>query len=167
MKRMEMIRWALGLTDGLAARLAEDMRSAPMTGPTPGAAGGGNHPVWVLGHLCVIEGNIPRVVLGEKNPVERWEPLFAPGSAPSADPGVYPSFDELLRTFRTLRAGTLKLLERVGDAGLDRAPKAVPPGFEKEMQTLGQTLMLISLHTMLHCGQLTDARRVAGFKPLM
>ena len=37
---------------------------------TPGAkGGGGNHPLWALGHLAVIEGGIPQILFGEKNAV--------------------------------------------------------------------------------------------------
>jgi uncharacterized damage-inducible protein DinB len=94
-------------------------------------------------------------------------PLFAPGTVPKADAAAYPPFDEVLRTYRELRARNLKLLDQVGEAGLDRAPKHVPPGFEGVMQTFGQTLLLITLHNMVHYGQIADARRVAGRKPLV
>ncbi len=164
MNRIELIRWALQMTDQATARLVQDMREAPLTQPT---SRGGNHPLWVLGHLAYIEGSIPHTLLGEENPVEHWAPLFAPGTQPTADPGAYPPFDEVLATYRDLRARNLKLLEGIGEAGLDRVPKNVPPGFEEVMTTFGQTLLLISLHNMVHYGQIADARRAAGRKPLM
>lgn len=168
MKTIEAIRWALRMTDEGIAALVEDMRDAPLTRPTPGARGGdGNHPLWTLGHLAVIEGSIPEVLLGEPNPVAHWKPLFAPGTQPVDDPAAYPPFDEVLGTFRRLRAGTLRLLDEVGDEGLDRVPKNVPPGFEEAMRTFGQTFLLIALHQMVHYGQIADARRVAGRKPLL
>ena len=46
-------------------------------------------------------------------------------------------------------------------------PKKVPPGFEELMTTFGQTLLLLTLHNMVHYGQIADARRVAGLKPLI
>ena len=53
MNRIELIRWALKMTDDATAQLVEDMRDAPLTQPTPGGkGGGGNHPLWVLGHLA-------------------------------------------------------------------------------------------------------------------
>jgi hypothetical protein len=167
MKTIDLIRWALAGTDAGTARLVEDMRDAPLTPPTPGVSGGGNHPLWTLGHLCVIEGGIPRILFGEKSAVEHWEPLFAPGTQPKADASVYPSFDEVLRTYRQLRANTLKLLDEIGEEGLDRVPKQVPAGFENVMTTFGHTLLLVALHNMVHYGQIADARRVAGRKPLM
>src|SRR5437867_5380515 len=163
MKAFDLIRWAMKMTDAATARLVEDMREHPLTQPTLGAKGGcGNHPLWVLGHLCVIEGAIPHILLGEPNPVEHWKPMFAAGSVPKTDPAAYPSFDEVLRTYRDLRARNLRLLDEIGEAGLDRKPKHVPPGFEDMMLTFGHTLLLITLHNMVHYGQVTDARRVAG-----
>ena len=168
MTRLELIRWALQLTDDATKRIVQDLRDAPLTQPTPGAkGGGGNHPLWTLGHLCVIEGGIPRILLGEKSPVEHWEPLFAAGTQPKSDATAYPSFDEVLRTYRDLRRRTLKLLDDIGEAGLDRVPKQVPPGFEDVMTSFGQTLLLTALHNMVHYGQIADARRVAGLKPLV
>jgi hypothetical protein len=168
MKAIDLIRWALRMTDEATEQLVKDMRDAPLTRSTPGAKGGdGNHPLWSLGHLCVIEGGIPQILSGEKNPVERWKPLFASGTQPKADASAYPSFDEVLQTYRRLRANTLRLLDEIGEAGLDRIPKQVPPGFEEAMKTFGQTLLLIALHNMVHYGQIADARRVAGRKPLL
>jgi hypothetical protein len=168
MNAIDLIRWAMQLTDRGTARIVADLRDKPMTGSTAGAAGGdGNHALWTLGHLCVIEGGIPHILLGEKNPVEHWWPLFGTGTQPKPDAAAYPSFDELLRTYHELRAKNLKLLDQIGEAGLDRPPRHVPRGFEDLMITCGHTLLLIALHNMVHYGQLADARRVAGLPPLM
>lgn len=163
MKSTELIRSALQLTDEGLTRLVSDMRDAAMVRGTPG----GNHTLWSLGHLTVIEAGVPHILVGEPNPVERWWPLFGMGSKPGDDASVYPSFDEVLAMFRQCRRKNLELLDRLGESGLDRPPKNVPPGFEEVMQTCGGTLMLIALHQMQHHGQIADARRVAGRKPLV
>lgn len=166
MKSIDLIRWAMRFTEEATSGLVADMADAAMTPSTPGGkAGDGNHPVWTLGHLCVIEGAVPHILLGEANPVEHWWPLFGPGTTPKPDANAYPSFDELLRTYTELRGRNLRLLEEVGEAGLDRAPRRVPPGFEEAMKSFGQTFLLIALHNMGHQGQIADARRVAGRKP--
>jgi hypothetical protein len=56
----------------------------------------------------------------------------------------------------------MKLLDEIGEAGLDRIPKKIPPGFENEMKTFGHTFMTIAMHNMMHVGQIADMRRVAG-----
>lgn len=164
MKAIDLIRASLKMTDAFTTRLVADMRDAPLTRPTPR---GGNHPLWTLGHLAVVEGAVPQIVFGEPNPVERWMPLFGQGTNPTDDAGAYPSFDEVLGTYRDLRAKNLARLDEIGEEGLDRAPAAVPPGFEEEMRTVGQTFLVIALHQMIHHGQIADARRAAGRPPLV
>jgi hypothetical protein len=162
MKEIDLIRWTLRKTDEWTVGAAEDMRDAPLTQPT---ARGGNHPLWLLGHLAVVEGSIPQILFGEPNPVELWRPLFGQGTRPTTEAGAYPPFDEVLATYRDLRAKNLARLEEIGEEGLDLAPAAVPPGFEDEMRTRGHTLLVIALHQMSHLGQLTVARRAAGREP--
>ncbi|HYE17674.1 MAG TPA: DinB family protein [Tepidisphaeraceae bacterium] len=164
MQSIDLIRWALTMTGDGLSRLAGDLRPTPMVRPT---SAGGNHPIWLLGHLCFIEGAVRQMIGGEANPVDRWAKLFGTGTQPADDPGLYPSFDELLSTFKTLRQGTLRMLDEIGDAGLGGTPKFIPPGFEDAMKTTGRALLLIALHQMVHYGQLADARRAAGLPPLM
>jgi hypothetical protein len=162
MKAIELVRWALQKTDGWATGAAEDLRNTPLVQPT---SRGGNHPLWVVGHLAVVEGSIPQILFGEPNPVEHWAPLFGQGTKPTTDARAYPPYDEVLKTYRDLRAKNLARLEAIGEAGLDKAPAAVPPGFENEMSTMGHTLLVIALHQMSHVGQLADARRASGREP--
>jgi len=163
MKALDAIRFALDLSDKSTLALVEDMRDAPLTPPTPR---GGNHPLWVLGHVTFVEGGIPEILFGEKNPVAYWAPLFAAGTEPTSDPAAYPSFDELVRTYRGLRERNLRLLADLGEAGLDRPSKAPPRGLEQALATVGSTFLTIGLHQMGHRGQVADARRAAGRKPL-
>ena len=126
MKAIELVRWAMQMTDQAVDNIVKDMKDHAMTPSTPG----GNHPLWNLGHICFIEGSFPGLMVGEQNPVQHWEPLFATGSKPSSDVSKYPSFDEVLKKFHELRARNSKYLDEIGDAGLDRTPKVIPPGFE-------------------------------------
>jgi DinB superfamily len=165
MKSIELIRFALQMAEGVTTHFVKDLSDNPMlTSTSGGKSGNGNHAIWTLGHLCVVEGNVPWILFDEPNPVERWRPLFNMGSECSADPSIYPSFDELLKTYRDLRARNLKMLDDIGEAGLDRIPKMIPPGFENEMKTFGHTLMTIAMHNMMHVGQIADIRRLAGLK---
>jgi uncharacterized damage-inducible protein DinB len=163
MKAIDVIRQALETSDRAVLQLVEDMKDAPLTQPTPR---GGNHPLWVLGHITFIEGNLPRIVFGEPNPVARWAPLFAPGTEPSSDAASYPPIEEILRTYRDLRARNLEALARIGEEGLDRPTKAPPRGLEHVFRTVGETFLVISLHQMSHRGQLADARRACGRQPI-
>ncbi|HEY7087059.1 MAG TPA: DinB family protein [Tepidisphaeraceae bacterium] len=163
MKAIDVIRTAMQVGENATMRLIEDMQDAPLTHPT---SQGGNHPLWVLGHLTWVEGEVPRMLFGEPNPVEKWTPLFAPGTQPTADSSRYPSFDELLRTYRDVRARNLKILDELGDAGLDRPPKSPPPGLEEAFRTAGNVFLIFAMHQMNHRGQVADSRRAAGRKPM-
>jgi hypothetical protein len=164
MKAIDLIRFAMQFTEQGTARLIEDIRNAPLTQPNDN---GGNHPLWNMGHLAFIEGAIRQIVTGEDNPVEHWAPLFATGTEPRKDASAYPPFEEIVRTWRDLRAANLRLLDHLGDAGLDRTPKAVPNAFKDFMKTNGHALLVVTLHNMVHYGQIAVARRAAGLKPLM
>jgi hypothetical protein len=158
------IRSALAFTDAGITGILQGMHEHALVRSTPGT---GNHPMWIMGHLAYIEGAIVSCITGEPNPAADLESRFAPGTTPSDDPGVYPRFSDLVARFHELRARTIATLDRIGDAGLDARPRFVPPAFESVMTSVGATFMIGALHTMVHYGQLTDARRVAGLKPLM
>jgi uncharacterized damage-inducible protein DinB len=163
MKAIDLIRNALQNCERATFQLIEDMRDAPLTQPT---GRGGNHPLWVLGHLTFVEGNIPHVIFGEPNPVAHWAALFSAGTEPKTEASYYPPFDEILSKYRELRVRNLQILERLGEAGLDQLTKAPPRGLEQALRTAGDTFLVIAMHQMNHRGQLADARRVAGRKPV-
>src|SRR3954471_21534246 len=133
MKAMEATRIALGFADQ-GVGLLEAVKEAPLVQPGPF---GGNHAMWIAGHLAVVEGRLHKMLFGTPNPVEHWKPLFDWGSEPQADRSAYPPFEEVLRTFRQLRAKTLALLDEIGDAGLDQPTKSQPPGLEAPFSTVG------------------------------
>jgi hypothetical protein len=154
MNAIDVVRNALQRSDQLANAMFEDMRDVPLTQPT---ARGGNHPLWVIGHLTHAEGQLHQVLLGEPNPVEHWSNLFAGGTEPATDASRYPAFAEVLGKYRQLRAVTMKKLESLDDAALDRPTRT--------FGTVGKALTAIAMHQMLHLGQVADARRTMGRKP--
>jgi hypothetical protein len=144
--------------------LIEDMKDQPFTFPTPK---GGNHPLWVLGHLAHSEGEvIHKIMLGRPNPVAHWKNLFGIGSEVLAEPSRYPPFDEVKEAFQNLRAETLKVLETLSDADLDQPSKSCPPEFKEFLTNYGKCFLIVILNTMNHRGQVADARRAIGRKPL-
>jgi len=165
MNAIDLIRWALQTTDAGTNAMVADMRDAALIQPT---ARGGNHTLWALGHMAWVEAAVRHIVSGEPHALERWTSQFGTGTQPSSEAGRYPSFDEVLAAYRDGRVRTLKLLDDIGEAGLDLAPKnPPPPEFADAMKTRGRALMLITIHQMVHYGQIADARRAAGRKPLI
>ncbi|TVQ64153.1 MAG: DinB family protein [Phycisphaerales bacterium] len=160
MQAIEVIRIAFRLAEH-DLPLLDDMREAPLTRPN---SAGGNHPLWVAGHLAFAEAGIRGVALGEASELGDFESLFAGGTTPSDDAGVYPAYDEVVRLFREQRAHTLAALDRLSDADLDRAPDA-PPDMREWLPTIGQAFMLMIGHQHFHMGQVSDARRAMGKPP--
>jgi hypothetical protein len=161
MKAMQAIQIALKFSDG-GMKLLDEIKADPLVRPGPW---GGNHAMWIAGHLAVIEGRLHKMLYGTPNPVEHWKPLFDWGSEPRDDPSAYPPYEEVMQTFRRLRAGTLAFLEEVGEEGLDRPTKYQPPGFSG-FETVGSVIMIIACHACGHFGGLTVVRRASGRQPV-
>jgi uncharacterized damage-inducible protein DinB len=163
MKAIDLIRGALQLSDDAIMMLAGDLGDAPLTAPTPR---GGNHPLWVLGHITFVEGSVPHVLFGEPNAVANWAHLFAPGTQALNDAKTYPRYEEVLSKFRELRTRNLKILDTLGEEGLDQPTQAPPRDLKDVLGTAGQAFLTIAMHHISHRGQLADARRALGRKPV-
>lgn len=157
MKAIDAIRIALKFSDMGMTHLSS-MKDAPLLRPGPW---GGNHAMWIAGHLTVIEGRLHQMLRGGPNPVHRWKPLFDWGSEPVDDPAAYPPFEEVLETFRRLRQQTHTFLDEVGEEGLDQPTKCQPPGFSG-FETAGAAIQIIACHAIGHMGGLTVVRAAAG-----
>lgn len=157
MRAIDAIKIALKFSDMSITHLSS-MKDAPLLRP---GAWGGNHAMWIAGHLAVVEGRLQQMLHGGRNPVHEWKPLFDWGSEPLDDPAAYPPFDEVLAKFKDLRAQTHAFLDEVGDAGLDRPTKCQPPGFSG-METAGKAIMVIAGHAIGHMGGLTVVRAASG-----
>jgi hypothetical protein len=155
----DAIKFALTISNGAVMREIDEMSGAATTFPKPN---GGCHPLWVLGHLTLVEGIIPAAFFGDKNPAAAWQQFFGEGSETVADAEAYPPFAEVREKYLQLREQNLKLLESLSEADLDKPTKAPPKGREREFATYGQSFLVLALHQAMHRGNVTDARRAAG-----
>ena len=159
MHTKDIIQFALTVSNEAVLSIIDEMSDAPTTFPT---LNGGCHPLWVLGHLTVIEGAIPEVLFGETNSLEHWQQYFGTGTEPVADTSKYPPFAEVREKYLQLRERNLKLLESLSEEDLDKPTSTPPKGLEHEFGTYGQSFMTLALHQMSHRSHLTDARRAAA-----
>ncbi|MPZ21488.1 MAG: DUF664 domain-containing protein [Luteitalea sp.] len=159
MHTKEAITFALTTSNGAVLSVIDKMSDAATTFPTPN---GGCHPLWVLGHLTIVEGMIPGVLFGDENPVAEWQKYFGESSEPVDNAGAYPSFAEVREKYLALRERNLKLLESLSDEDLDKPTKAPPQGREHEFATYGRSFLVLALHQMMHRSHVTDALRAAG-----
>src|SRR4051812_28917680 len=157
MKALDAIRIALKFSD-MSMKHLSSMKDAPLLRPGPW---GGNHAMWIAGHLTVVEGRLQQMLHGTPNPVARWKPLFDWGSEPVDDLAAYPPFEEVLRTLKELRAQTHAFLDEAGEKGLDQPTKCQPPGFTG-FETAGKAILIIAVHASGHLGGPNVLRAAAG-----
>ena len=158
MQTKEAIQFALTISNRALLNVIDEMSGAATTFPTPQ---GGCHPLWVLGHLALVEGMIPAALLGEPNAAADWAPLFGENSEPVADPAAYPTFAEVRAKYVQMRERNLQLLDALSESDLDKPALAPPKGREQEFATYGRSFLVLALHQMIHRGHVTDARRAA------
>jgi DinB superfamily len=164
MRATEFIKMSLENSKNWAMGLLNDMRDEPLTQPT---TEGGNHPLWVLGHLVFSESQLLDVfLLGQRNRFPELVGLFDAGTTPCTDAGLYPTMDELFVRFQEIRAASLAHLEMLNDDDLDKRSQA-PEDFGPFFATVGACFAAMSGHVFYHSGQVADARRAAGRSPLM
>ncbi len=158
MHTKDAIKFALTLSNGAVLSAIDETSGAATTFPTPN---GGCHPLWVLGHLTLVEGTIPDVLYGEGNAVEGWSHLFGKGSEPVGNASAYPPFAEVREKYLQLRARNLQILESLSEEDLDKPTKAPPKGLEHEFATYGLSFLTLALHQTMHRSHVTDALRAA------
>ncbi len=163
MNTIDFIKSGLESSKGWATGLLEDMQDAPLTIPTPN---GGNHPLWVLGHLTYSESFLfDEAILGKPNRFAEWGELFGAGSTPVAEADRYPSMSDLFSQWETIRAEAVAHLESLTPDDLDQRSHA-PEEYGPMFATVGSCYGAMTGHPQYHAGQVADARRAAG-KPLL
>jgi len=135
MHMKDAIKFALNISNGVVLSVIDEMSDAATTFPTPN---GGCHPLWVLGHLTLVEGIIPATLFAEKHPAAEWQQYFGENSEPVADARAYPPFAEVRAKYLQLRERNLNILESLTEADLDKPTKAPPKGREREFATYGR-----------------------------
>lgn len=162
----DVIRAALQFCYEWIKPLAQDLSDSPMTPPTPD---GGNHPMWVMGHLVFSSAALIEMIDGRSHQYADWKQLFNGGTQPLSDGGVYPDYAEILQAYESEHQKRLELLTELGDNRLNDRPAAVWPDLQDDpdFQTNGKLFHFIAMHEMSHRGQLADVRRVLGRKPFV
>jgi DinB superfamily len=159
MQAKDAIQFVLNLSHRAVLGVFDELSDAPTTFPT---LNGGCHPLWVLGHLALIEGAIPSILFGDANPVGEWQTLFGEGSEPQSDARFYPDVATVRAKYVSLREQNLKVLDSLTEAELDLATKNPPKEREKEFATFGRSFLTLAAHQAMHRSHLTDAKRAAA-----
>lgn len=129
--------------------------------PVPGA----NHIAWQLGHLLVSEhemmqeafpGSMPALPTG-------FAEKYTNDTSKLDSAGAFHPKTAYLTVLEQQRAATLKTLDKITDADLD---KPAPEKFKAWLKTIGELFNLHGTHWMMHGGQWAIVRRKLGKKPL-
>ncbi len=128
---------------------------------------GGNHALWIVGHLANSDNAIVGMIAPEKK-VEgpAFTAKFRAGTQPTGNPSDYPPAEEVLAYWRERRQALASVVEGLTDADLE---KPLPQGspLAARLPDAGGLVSFISFHEGMHAGQLTMARRALGFKPVV
>lgn len=163
MNGVELLKDALSSTGRLLPWQLSDLSDADLlVRPVPTA----NHIAWQLGHLIASERfhvlqQFPTCTMPEL-PIGFAEAHSA-AAATGNRPEDFSSLKSYLSHFELMRSATIQVVSTLADDDLDRPASGAVAGFAP---TVGAVLMLVSNHTLLHCGQITVVRRLLG-KPVL
>ncbi len=128
--------------------------------PVPNA----NNIAWQLGHLITSEVELMKVLPGASYP---QVPLalqdYTKETAATGPKGGYLTKAQYLDAFAKVRAASIANVERCSDADFDK-PNTGP--LAQFAPTLGDVVILVANHTLMHGGQFTVVRRALG-KPIV
>lgn len=151
------LAFARGATLGLLEAIPKDKLATP-------AFPGGNHALWIAGHLAVSDDAFLTALGGATSPLPaRWKELFGTGSKPSAKAGDYPELKEVLAALSERRQALVTWLKSLDEAKL-RAP--LPEDWKEFAATHADLATSLAWHEGVHAGQLTSIRKALGLKPL-
>lgn len=155
-----------GLTGLAFARQAtlSLLEAIPKDKLTTPASPGGNHALWVAGHLARSDDDFLTVLSGSKSPLPpKWKELFGTGSKPMASAADYPDLKEILAALSERRQALVTWLKSLDEAKL-RSP--LPEDWRDFAPTHAALATSIVWHEGVHAGQLTSIRKALGLKPI-
>jgi uncharacterized damage-inducible protein DinB len=162
MNAKDVIRGLFSTNDFVLNEYLKDLSDADLlVRPVPGA----NHVAWQLGHLINAEAAMLKSIPGTEPPElpAGWAEKYNAETSKSDTPAHFLSKTEYLALYRRVRAASIKALDLVSEADLDRPTQG---RLAKIAPTHGALLALIANHPMMHAGQLVVLRRRLG-KPIV
>jgi hypothetical protein len=125
-------------------------------------AKGANHINWQLGHLIAAEHEMTeKVCPGSMPPLPAgFVEKYTKDTASNDDGAKFLKKAELLKVFEEQRAASLKALDKLSEADLDKST-----GVEYA-PTVGAMFSMHGTHWVMHAGQWAVVRRQLGRKPL-
>jgi hypothetical protein len=158
MNAKDAARTAMTIADFMVDSYLGDITAQEMlVRPAPDA----NHLAWQLGHLISAEyrlveaaapGSVPALPAG-------FAERHTKDTSASDNAADFLSKDDYLKVAKTVRASTLRALEGLSDADLDKPVTGRVPPFVKRA---GDCFVTIGTHWVMHSGQWVVLRRKLG-----
>lgn len=163
MNASSAIHTALASTQNILNMYLADLSDADLlVRPVPGA----NHIAWQLGHLIAAEP----LLAGPQLPHIQYPALsagfeeqYSTKGAGDDTPKKFLSKEEYLRLFNQYRDITKTAVAKLSEQDLDRPTVGDMAQFAPKV---GDLLILVANHTLMHAGQFTVVRRKLG-KPVL
>jgi DinB family protein len=158
MNAKDAVRATMNTADFMVDSYLSDITPQEMfVRPAPSA----NHLAWQLGHLISAETRLVEAAAPGSMPAlpDGFAERHSKETAPSDNPADFLSKDEYLKLAKTVRAATLKALENISDADLDKPVTGRVPPFVKRG---GECFVTAGGHWILHAGQWVVLRRHLG-----
>lgn len=163
MNASSAIHTALASTQNILNMYLADLSDADLLSrPVPGA----NHIAWQLGHLIFAESHLVSPQLpGTAYPAvpASFAELYGKEGASDDTPSHFLGKDAYLNMFNEHRDITKAAAAKLSEADLDRPTVGNMAPFAPKV---GDLLILVANHTLMHAGQFTVARRKLG-KPVL
>lgn len=163
MNGIDTVRSALRSTQHLVTWFLSDLSDADLlVRPTEGA----NHTAWQMGHLILSEATLVKEELPEAVYPELPAGFAAQHKKEAGaanPPSGFATRADYVDLFSRTRQATLAALDRLSDADLDRPTKGAMAAFAPR---LGDLLLLVANHSLMHGGQYSVVRRKLG-KPVL
>ena len=145
---------------GVFLKLLDSIPAKNLTTP---AVPGGNHALWIAGHIAWTDDYFVVSLGGAPGLPEAWAGHFGMGSAPRDDPASYPPLAEVKRVLAERRGAFVAILKGMDDAKLaSPSPPALAFTGPRHSMIPGSA----AWHEGMHAGQLTVVRRALGLDPL-
>jgi uncharacterized damage-inducible protein DinB len=121
---------------------------------------GGNHAMWIVGHLAYCDDLFMAHLGGPASTFpQEWMPLFKDGSEPVDDPSRYPAPGELRKVLDERREALMAWMEGLSD---EKLAEPLPGDFSGFASCYGELMSTMAAHECLHAGQLTVVRKALG-----
>mgnify|MGYP003343851073 CR=1 FL=1 len=162
MNLQSMLKYNLGTADMVWKSYVSDLSDEDlMVRPVPGA----NHTKWQLGHLIASEAVFNSLASPSRAVAlpSGFADRYSSKTAGSDDPADFDSKETLLALADEQRAVTLAVIEHLDEVPLDQPS---PESMREYCPTVGDALVLIAGHWLMHAGQWAVTRRKLGRAPL-